>query len=88
MNEIAKLFSEESVIKFVDGTEIRGAKNVAGLIMRCCNVAIDGYIEGAKIRFVNGAIVGMVLAGTGITLYEVNKLIKKNKSKKQIEKAK
>lgn len=88
MNEVSKLLSDESVLIFADGTQIKGAKNVTRFIFRCCGVAIDGYISGSRTRILKGAVIGMVLAGGGITIYEVNRLIKNKKLKKQMEEAK
>jgi len=80
MDEISKLLSEDSVIQFVDGKQVKGSKAVAAVIIRCCREYNSGYIGALISTVTKGFVIGAVLAGTGIIIYEV---MKSKKDKKE-----
>jgi len=80
MDEISNLLSEDSVIQFVDGKQIKGSKEVAAVILRCCREYNHGYVNALMSNITKGFVIGAVLAGTGIIIYEV---MKSKKDKKE-----
>lgn len=85
MNEISNLLTNESVISFADGTIVKGSKDVAGLIMRCCREYNHGYLIGRNKAMTKWIAIGMVSSGVVIGVSEI--IAMKIKSKKIKEEA-
>ena len=81
INIISKLLSDESVIIFADGTEIRGAKNVSSFLLKCGDAAIGGFLRGQKQAIIKGVIIG---AGIGIASLVINNIVRNRKLIKKI----
>lgn len=86
MKELSKLLTNESVISFADGTAVKGAEEVAEVIIRCCKAYNDGFVQALTKEAIKGVVIGVILTGTVIG---VSKLIKvknlKIKKKKESE---
>jgi len=84
MNEITKHFTEDSMLEFTYGEQIKGAEDVSEVIMSYCRDYNKGYMNKLKELTVIGACGTLVIIGTGLGIKYIIKHIKK--SKKEISK--
>ena len=77
---IAEFITEDSVIKFTDGTEFNGSKAVSSAIVQCCESYNDGYMSGFGKFIVKS---GLVTIGVGLITYGTVKMVKKIKNSKE-----
>ena len=82
VNKIAKYISEDSLIKFTDGTEIKGSVKVSAVILKCCKTYNEGYMQALTRNFIIGGIGGLAIAGTVLGVKHIrNKKTKKEEGK-------
>ena len=87
MNNISKLLTEDSMLGFTNGDQIKGAEEVSEVILNCCREYNKAYNDTKKQLFVNDVRSGLVTVGifvvVGLGVNYIIKRIKKSKSIKE-----
>ena len=68
MNDLAKLFTDETKLVFANGTVIEGAEKVTEVIVECCKAYTKGYLSVLIPAVGKGALVGVAVGG-GVYFY-------------------
>jgi len=87
MDNINKLFAEDSTLIFTEGDQIKGANEVEGYIWNCCRSYNDGYKHHEKQQLALGFGIGLVGIITYQGIKHIIKRIKKSKKKTLKEEA-
>lgn len=83
IKRMSEHIADDSIIKFKDGTTVKGAMGVSAIIIQCCEDYNNGYLEGMNDRnevFTKNINLGFIV-GIGAFLTTLH-LIKKRNSKK------
>ena len=91
MNNISRLLTEDSMLGFTNGDQIKGSEEVSEVILNCCREYNQAYNDTKKQLFVNDVRSGLVTGGifvvVGLGIGYIVKRIKKSKNIKKEVKA-
>lgn len=82
-NTISKHFTEDSVLSFKDGQQIKGSNDVSEAIIDFCESYLQGYKNAEKREFVTGICGGVIITSIFIGVTYIVKHKKKSKKIKE-----